>query len=103
MDKSAWLPLDGALEEKQHWLSVPTNTVCVSEHLSACFSTLSDILCLPIMFKWCAHAIDSKELQANISLIGATGFKGKRMGTTVTPQKFPFVKLKQKLLSLSLG
>ena len=26
----AWLPSDSPLEEKGHWLSVPTNTVCVS-------------------------------------------------------------------------
>ena len=99
----AWFPQDGPLEKKWHWLSIPTNTVYVSEHLPACLSTLSDTLCLPVLSKWYAHAIDSEELQANISLVGAIGFKGEKHGDNSNPQMYSFLKLRQKLLSLSLG
>ena len=46
-----WLPPDGPLEEKHHWLFAPEGTVYASNHLPACFSVLTNTLCLPIMSK----------------------------------------------------
>ena len=68
----------------------------MSEHLPVCFSTLSDILCLPITFKCYVHAIDTKEFQANISLIGAIGFKGEKDGDNSNPPEVPLCKIKTK-------
>ena len=93
---SMWLPPDRPLEEKRHWLSVPTNTLCVSAHLPACHSALSDTLYLPITSKWCVHAIDSEEFQADSSLTGAIGFKGEKDGDNSNPPEVPLCKIKTK-------
>ena len=53
-------------------------------------------LTLYVTFKWCAHAIDSKESQANVFLIGAMGFKRERDGDNDNPLDVPLCKIKTK-------
>ena len=93
-----WLPPDGPLEEKHHWLFAPEGTVYVSNHLPACFSVLTNTLCLPIMSKWYAYAMANYTVQqslpaVNLSLVGAIGFKGERPGNSTKPPNFPLCQI----------
>ena len=98
--QGTWLPPDGPLEEKHPWLSAPEGTVyvSVSNHLPACFSVLTNTVCLPIMSKWYAYAITNYTVQqslpaVNLSLVGAIGFKGERPGDSTKPPKFPLCQI----------
>ena len=54
------------------------------------------LLCLSITFKWYAHAIDGKEFQANVSLIGAIGFKGEKDEDNSNPPDVSLCKITTK-------